>query len=189
MAWRFMAQPNGLLAVFDEHRNNLNGYNMTIDEALSACCDVFEMSKINAVAKIQTALISEKREPLHRFNEAMEIIKEEHGESAHNKAVQICSEPDDDGRELGDLPEGFDFSVTVRGEMTSKSAAFVINALQLSNGDWRFASEGMFTEDEINAAKAIDERIKELSASMSNDKARFKAKEEFLTKATLAFHR
>lgn len=83
MAWRFIKQPNGLLARFSEVVDDFTDINLTVDEARKLCVEEHGMSREDANNKIARAFINE-----HRFSEAIEDIRLIHGESAAFEAAR-----------------------------------------------------------------------------------------------------
>lgn len=56
MAWRFVKQPNGLLARFSDIIDNYTHLNMSVDEAISFCVEGQRMAKESAMKKVQSGI-------------------------------------------------------------------------------------------------------------------------------------
>lgn len=85
MAWRYVRQPNGKLAVFSEVVDQFVAYDMSDDQALGYYI---------------TQILPEAREKINRadnqpsrFDEAIETIHAVHGHEAADKARKTLSEP------------------------------------------------------------------------------------------------
>lgn len=85
MAWRFVKQPNGLLARFSDIVDNFTHYNLTEAEAIEVACEY--MSQTDAKIKVQAGLddinpwTKEKGDGLSRWNKSCDTIKLIHGEA------------------------------------------------------------------------------------------------------------
>lgn len=88
MAWRFVRQPNGLLARFSEVCDDFTHYDFTPAEAMLYCQDKHHMPPGDAVAKVMRAV--EDREPwndskvgdgLSRWRDCLDTIRTVHGEA------------------------------------------------------------------------------------------------------------
>lgn len=77
MAWRFVVQPNGLLARFSTIVDDFTDYNMTTYEAEQVAIYDYNCGQRTALEKIQNA----KNNP-NRWAEALQIIEDIHGKQA-----------------------------------------------------------------------------------------------------------
>jgi hypothetical protein len=89
MAWRFVKQPNGLLARFSEVVDQFTDGNLSVAEAVTLCITDYGMDEASASRKVQAAV--EDRDSLlpstpgnghDRWDEALEAIRFQHGEEA-----------------------------------------------------------------------------------------------------------
>lgn len=78
MAWRLVVQPNGKIARFSEVVDHFTDLDMTADEAVTLCIQQYTMSLDEAHVKLGHAVHAEAT----RWNEALDIIRAQHGESA-----------------------------------------------------------------------------------------------------------
>lgn len=91
MGWRFVLQPNGLLARFSEVVDDFTHYDMTAAEAVRLAREgngYGGMDYADAVAKVQRGLDDEpvwgcapRADKLSRWHEALETIGQRHGKS------------------------------------------------------------------------------------------------------------
>jgi hypothetical protein len=56
MAWRFVKQPNGLLARFSDIVDNYTHVNMSTEEAISYCLKNEDMGDLQASVKVETGV-------------------------------------------------------------------------------------------------------------------------------------
>lgn len=89
MAWRFVQQPNGLLARFSEVCDDFTEYDMTDDEAVDLALD--HMGRIDAQAKVSRARLDldprtmKLGDGLERFRKAIETVRFQHGDAVANE--------------------------------------------------------------------------------------------------------
>lgn len=96
MAWRFVKQPNGLLARFSEVVDDFTDYDLTRGEALDLCED---FSYEEAVVKVEGGEcdrpIGLKMERIHdgqdRFRDAIRIIRAIHGDAVAQERIEQLS--------------------------------------------------------------------------------------------------
>lgn len=79
MGWRFVEQPNGLLARFSEVVDHFTDFDMTDEEAINLA--VREHSTPNRLAEEK---VKKARSSQGRFSEAIEIIRTCHGQEEAN---------------------------------------------------------------------------------------------------------
>jgi hypothetical protein len=86
MAWRFVKQPNGLLARFSEVVDDFTEYDMSVSDALEYCKPL--MGTLDANGKVDRALADDMTgigqasplgDGLDRFRDAIATIKQIHG--------------------------------------------------------------------------------------------------------------
>jgi hypothetical protein len=95
MAWRFIVQPNGLFARFSEIVDDFTDYGFTEEEALKAAHYAYEMSPQEAQGKVTRA-----KENPERWEEALDIIKNVHGERVMTSRARELSQPEDLSEEV-----------------------------------------------------------------------------------------
>jgi hypothetical protein len=86
MAWRFVIQPNGKLARFTEVCDDFTHLNMSRAEALQAAVNEYNCGPSTAAQKIANAM--KPKEVSTRWNQALEIIREIHGEDQAIVAIE-----------------------------------------------------------------------------------------------------
>lgn len=84
MAWRIIKQPNGLYARFSEVVDDVTDYDMTSHEALELC------EKLAGVEIGAMKFVGSHINP-SRFEEAIGIINEVHGEEIANERRKAMS--------------------------------------------------------------------------------------------------
>lgn len=99
MAWRFVKQPNGLLARFSDVVDDFTHYNMTHQEALEVCKNERGLSDEDAREKIQRGV--EDWKPwtngvkgggLDRWLDSLDAIRRVHGDKrAHEVELELGS--------------------------------------------------------------------------------------------------
>lgn len=91
MAWRFVVQPSGKLARFTEVGDDFTHFNMSRCEALWIAVNEYDCGPSTAEQKVANAM--KPKEVASRWNGALEIIREVHGENQ----VRIAIEADKKG--------------------------------------------------------------------------------------------
>lgn len=103
MGWRFVRQPNGLLARFSDVVDNFTHCNLSTREAIEVCCSEHGMSEAAAATKVRGGTedwkpftSQEKGSGLDRWNEALASIKMIHGESGVTDILNEINSQDKD---------------------------------------------------------------------------------------------
>ncbi len=87
MAWRFVQQPNGLLARFSEVVDTFTHYDFTWAEAVDYCQREYHMPRGDAITKVQNAL----DEGAARYYDALGIIRRVHGDAEAEEMILILT--------------------------------------------------------------------------------------------------
>lgn len=87
MGWRIVQQPNGFFARFSEIVDDFTDCDMSQDEAVTLCIEKYQMGRDDALWKVQRGVGAGRS----RFDEAIEIIRDEHGQERANECVMQMS--------------------------------------------------------------------------------------------------
>ena len=87
MAWRFVKQPNNLLARFSQVVDDFTHYDLTKEEAEELCITEFEMDRDEARNKVYLGLVDDitwpidqrRNDGLDRWRDALRVILAVHG--------------------------------------------------------------------------------------------------------------
>lgn len=98
MAWRFVKQPNGLLARFSDVVDDFTDVNLTTAQALELCKSEYGLSEADAERKVRGGTEDWKpwTHAVHgsghdRWDESIRIVQEVHGEHALTKLLADVS--------------------------------------------------------------------------------------------------
>jgi hypothetical protein len=95
MAWRVVKQPSGRYAIFSEVVDNFTLIDATRDEMVRECCQK-GMGVIEAIEKVDRAFKDQAvRRNGSRWSEAIDIIRDVHGEAALREALGQFDDPID----------------------------------------------------------------------------------------------
>ena len=86
MAWRFVVQPNNMIARFSEVVDDFTHYDLLPGEAVTVCQIECSMSPVDALEKVKRAYMD-----LDRFENAIKIIRIIHGDDVANEREQQLS--------------------------------------------------------------------------------------------------
>lgn len=100
MAWRFVKQPNGMLARFSDVVEDFTHYNMTPEEAIQLCVDELNVGKQTAEEKVQAGVDdivpwtkNTKGDGLARWREAIEMMGLNHKPKTVTRRVAELTTP------------------------------------------------------------------------------------------------
>lgn len=101
MAWRFVKQPNGLLARFSEVVDDFTDYDMSELEATEVTMSLYNCNETAALQKVAYGTndapipgfieSSGRNDGLDRWRDAIEIIKRVHGEEVASDRISSMS--------------------------------------------------------------------------------------------------
>ena len=82
MGWRIVQQPNERYALFSEIVDAFTFLDMDLSQAVEVCQR--NVSDVEALQKCTSAILDD-----HRWEEALDIIKEHHGKRAVNEVLKL----------------------------------------------------------------------------------------------------
>lgn len=89
MAWRFVQQPNGLLARFSDVVDDFTDYNLTYRDAVRLCMVEHGMSKADAHLKAERGCAA----GMTRWPSEIQTIRVVHGDAVADERVKELSTP------------------------------------------------------------------------------------------------
>lgn len=100
MAWRFVKQPNGMLARFSDVVEDFTHYNMTPEEAIELCVEELNMGKVTAREKVQAGIddiepwsTNKHGDGLSRWRDAIESLGLNHSKKVVTERVKELTAP------------------------------------------------------------------------------------------------
>ena len=94
MSYRFVKQPNGKLALFDEDVNNFSRFNLSESDALKYCIDL-NLDPKSAADKVMEAIENRKLgvdRDINRWDNCCNIISIKYGQEELNKVLEKIHE-------------------------------------------------------------------------------------------------
>jgi hypothetical protein len=95
MAWRFIVQPNNMIARFSEVVDDFTHYDLLPGEAVTVCQIECGMSATESLDKVKRAYLD-----FDRFEKAIETIRMIHGDDIANEREQQLSATIQTGKEI-----------------------------------------------------------------------------------------
>lgn len=87
MAWRFVVQPNGLLARFSDVVDDFTDYDMTHMDAVRLCIREHGMSSVDAYEKVGRGITA----GMSRWPNEIKTIRAVHGDAVAQKRIEMLS--------------------------------------------------------------------------------------------------